>query len=178
MVKPFAGFLGAEGSLGLVGVNLQNLGLGHIQGADELVIGDGWVEYLAIVHGLVFAEAVAARHHDGSFQLPFDAHGVDYGAAFVGGGDVNQLIAARLHVHGDLSRLDAEAVGGGYHALAVGGIVSPAHDSLAVLAPYRLFNDIVVGDAPLGAVDQVNPAVFDIQVVDDVDAHLGGGEFQ
>src|SRR4030043_286115 len=95
----------------------------------------------------------------------------------MGSGYIYQFISARFRVYLYLSRLETETISRRYHPLAVWGIMSPTNDNLAIPAPYRILNDIIVRDASFRTVDNVNPAVFDIQVISNVDPHLGGGEF-
>ena len=96
----------------------------------------------------------------------------------MGGGHIHQLVFASFGIYCHFGDLDTEAICGGYHTLAVGSIVPPTDDDLAITTPYCLFNDIKIREPPFRTVSQVNPSVFDIQVINNVGSHLGGSKLQ
>ena len=95
----------------------------------------------------------------------------------MGGNDINQFHLTGFGVNINFNSLNAEAVGRGNHAFAVRGIMPAADNGFAVASTDGFANDIVVRNFAFRSVSQINPAVADIQVMNNVDAHLGGREF-
>ena len=74
---------------------------------DYLVISQRRVQDFTLVHRLVFAEGIAAGHHDSAFELPGDTDGVDDRAAFVSGDDINQFHLTGLRVNFNFNSTEA-----------------------------------------------------------------------
>jgi len=110
--RSLAGFLGAEGALGIVGLDQDGVDLGRLERGRALVFEQRRDLVHALSEYLLLHQHLAEPHVHGALDLSFHEERIERAADVVGDPDLEGLDVARVRVHLDLDHAGRIRVAG------------------------------------------------------------------